>query len=66
MIALDLCQPHYQVLLITYLKFTKKNAKDVQKQETSNQYEYAILLGLKIINYVRNAKNVKNMVKWVN
>ena len=66
MVALDLCQPHYQVLLITYPKFTKKNAKDVQKQETSNQYEYAILLGLKIINYARNAKNVKNMVKWVN
>ena len=66
MIDLDLCRPHYQVLLITYLKFTEKNAKDVQKQETSNQYEYAILLGLKIINYVRNAKNVKNMVKWVN
>ena len=27
LIVLDLCQPHYQVLLITYLKFTRKNAK---------------------------------------
>ena len=26
-IALDLCQPHYQVLLITYLKFTVKNVE---------------------------------------
>ena len=35
MIALDLCQPHYQVLLITYLKFAKKNAKDARKEEKS-------------------------------
>ena len=48
LIVLDLCQPHYQVLLITYLKFTKKNAKDARKEEKSNQY--AILLVLKIIN----------------
>ena len=44
----DLCQPNYQNLLITYLKFTKKNAKDVRKEKKSNQY--AILLGLKTIN----------------
>ena len=43
-----LYQPHYQVLLITYLKFTKKNAKDARKEERSNQY--AILLDLKITN----------------
>ena len=48
----------------------KKNAKDVSKKEKSNQY--AILLGLKKINYVANAKDVKKkkkMVetnKWVN
>ena len=51
MIALDLCQPHYQVLFINYLKFTKKkqkkNVKDVRKKEKSNQR--AIELGLKII-----------------
>ena len=35
----------------------KKNAKDARKKEKSNQY--AISLGLKIINYVTNAKNVK-------
>ena len=61
LIALDLCQPHYQVSLITYPKFTKENAKDARKEEKSNQY--AILLGLKIVNYVANAKNVKNMAK---
>ena len=48
LIALDLCQPHYQVLLITYLKFTKNNAKDARKEEKLNQY--TILLNLKIIN----------------
>ena len=45
---LDLSQPHYQVLLINYLKLTKKNAKDVKKKEKSNQYP--ILLVLKIMN----------------
>ena len=35
MIALDLCQPHYQVLLITYLKFTKKSVKDASKEGKS-------------------------------
>ena len=34
--------------LVDNLKFTKKNAKDLRKEENSNQY--AILLGLKIIN----------------
>ena len=48
MIVLDLCQ----VLLITYLKFTKKNAR---KGEKLNQH--AILLALKIINYITNAIN---------
>ena len=38
----------HQSLLITYLKFTKMNAKDVRKEEKLNQY--AILLGLKKIN----------------
>ena len=51
MIALDLCQPHYRNLLIIYLNFTKKNAKDVN--------QYVILLDLKIINYITNATNVK-------
>ena len=36
MIALDLCQPDFQVLLIIYLKLTKKNAKDVRKKEKPN------------------------------
>ena len=33
MITLDLCQANYQILLITYLKFTEKNAKDVRKKK---------------------------------
>ena len=55
MIALDLCQPHYQVLLITYLKFTVKNVK----MKTVNQN--VILLDLKLIDYVTNVKNVKKI-----
>ena len=39
----------------------KKNAKHVRKAKNSNQY--AILLSLKIINYVANAKNVKK--RWL-
>ena len=44
-------------LLITYLKFTKRKTKEAQKKEKSNQY--AISLGLKIINCVKTNK-------WVN
>ena len=50
MIALDLCQPHYQSLFITYLKFIVNNAKDVN--------QYVMLLGLKITNCITNVKNV--------
>ena len=57
-IALDLCQPHYQILLITYLKFTEKNSKI----KTVNHD--AILLGLKILNYTTNVK--KRWLKTVN
>ena len=32
LIALDFCQPRYQILLITYLKLIKKNAKIVYKE----------------------------------
>ena len=60
-IALDLCQPHYQILLITYLKFTEKNSKI----KTVNHH--AILLALKILNYTTNVKNVKKrQLKTVN
>ena len=61
LITLDLCQPHYEVLLITYLKFIKKNSKHARKEKIFNQN--VILLSLKIINYVTNVKNVKTMVK---
>ena len=42
-------------------EFYKKIAKDAGKKEKSNQC--AILLGLKIINYVTNAKDVKK--RWL-
>ena len=46
MTALDLCQAKYQILLITYLKFTKKNAKDARKE---NQIKLVCdFIGLKI------------------
>ena len=67
LIASDLIRPHYQSLLITYLKFTKKNVKDARKEEKSNQC--AVLLELKTINKIANVKNVKKMVKankWLN
>ena len=32
-IDFDLCQPHYQVLLILFLKFTTKSLKNVQKEK---------------------------------
>ena len=60
-------KPSFQVLLITYLKLTKKNAKHAWKEKILNQG--VILLDLKTINYVTNVKNVKYMVevsKWIN
>ena len=44
MIALDLCQPHYQVLLITCLRFTKKNANHTKKKKIMLECS---LIGLK-------------------
>ena len=55
LIVLDLCQPHYQVLLITYLKFIVKSVKDASKEKKLNQY--VILLGLKITNSITNVKD---------
>ena len=45
-----LSQPHYHVLLIIYLKFTAKNV-------VANLC--VILLGLEMVNYITNVKNVK-------
>ena len=47
LIALDLWKVNYQTWLIMYLKFTKNNVINAQKETESNQN--AILLGLKII-----------------
>ena len=33
LIVIDLCQSHYQIFLITYVKLTKKNAKLVWKEK---------------------------------
>ena len=60
MIVLDLCQPHYQVLLIIFLKFTAKNV-EIKIANLS-----VILSGLKIINYIINTKNVKKQLKPIN
>ena len=57
MIALDLCRAHFQVLLILYLKFKAKDVEGVKKEKKLNQY--AILQGLKIINYITNVTYVK-------
>ena len=51
--AIDLCKVNYQILLITYLKLTKKNVR--------NAKENVNLLDLKMIDYIIDAKNVKNM-----
>ena len=47
--------------MITYLKLTKKNAKDAWKEKIINQD--VILLDLKIIIYVTNVNNVKKWLK---
>ena len=51
-IALDLRRANYQILLITYRKFTVKNVK----MKTVN--ENAILSSLKIIDYTTSIENV--------
>ena len=48
-------------------KIYKKECEGCKQRKKSNQY--AILLSLKIINYITNVKNAKKMVetnKWVN
>ena len=52
LIALDLSRANYQILLITYRKFTVKNVK----MKTVN--ENAILSSLKIIDYTASVENV--------
>ena len=54
--VLDLCQPHYQVLLIIYLKFTKKSAKDVKKEKNKSACDF---IGLKNNNLYYKCKECK-------
>ena len=56
LIVLDLCQPHCQVLLITYPGFTKKNINHAKKEKKLCQN--VNLLVLKITDYTTNVKNV--------
>ena len=62
LIALDLCQLHCQVLLITCLRFTKKNVNHEKKEKKPCQNVF--LLVLKIIDYITNVKNV--MINHIN
>ena len=50
--SLRFCQPHNQVLLIIYLKFTEKYV------EIKIENKHEILLDLKIIDYITNGQNV--------
>ena len=54
MIFIDLLTVNYQNMLLTYLKLTKKNAR--------NARENMNLLDLKMIDYIANAKNVEKDV----
>ena len=54
MIFIDLLTVNYQNMLLTYLKLTKKNAR--------NARENMNLLDLKMIHYIANAKNVEKDV----
>ena len=47
LIGVYLCKANYHTLLITYLELTIKNANHAWKEKNPSQY--AILLGLKII-----------------
>ena len=60
LIALDLCRPHYQNLLLIYLKSIAKNV-DIKTVNLSMS-----LKGLKITNFLIIAKSVKNTIKPVN
>ena len=57
LIAIDLCKANYQTWLITYLEVTIWNANHVWKEKKTNQN--AILLGLKKIDWITDAKNVE-------
>ena len=61
MIDIDSCKVKYQTLLITYLKLIIKNAQ--------NARENVNLLDLKMIDYIRDEKNIKKDVlikRWSN
>ena len=52
--VLDLCQPHYQVLLITYLKLTKKECKGSEERRKIKSVYNSIGLENKKLDYECN------------
>ena len=61
MIDIDSCKVKYQTLLITYLKLIIKNAQNARQNVN--------LLDLKMIDYIRDEKNIKKDVlikRWSN
>ena len=66
LIALDLCQPHYQVLLITYLKLIKKKCKGCkEKRKIKSECDF---IGIKNkLNYkCKECKKFANIHKFCN
>ena len=59
MIAIDLCKANYETWLITYLEVTIRNPNHAWKEKKKNTNQNAILLGLKIIDWITDAKNVE-------
>ena len=57
MIALDLCQAHYQALLIIYLKFTAKDAKGVEKEKIESIWDFMGLKNNKLHYKYNNCKD---------
>ena len=57
LIAADLWKVNYQTLLITNLKLTIRIAKNEWREKISNQN--VMLLGLKIIDWITDAKNAR-------
>ena len=64
MTALDLCRPHYQVLLIIYLKFTAKSVEDVKKEKNKSVCDFIGLKNNKL--HYKCNKCKKNIKKFPN
>ena len=56
--AIDLCQLHYQILLITCLEFMINNVKNAWKEKKIGWIVNS--LHLKMVDWIINVKSVKN------